>query len=222
MGVDGASAPTLLFRPAADRGRGLSRPFGASDLAPPTQAQTVVPCNWRLTPSDLRGRAVGARRVDGVHVPAAFQRGVPAELAATAGPEADGGRRDADPGVARHPGHSLAETVAGPVGISVGDARVEEAAGALLVFAVTLSRAAGGALTRDYDTANGSAQAGADYTAVSDTLTFRAGESSRTIEVAVNDDDHDEGEETLTLTLSNPSGPLTSSSAQKVLDFQCE
>ena len=101
--------------------------------------------------------------------------------------------------------HSLAATVAGPVGISVGDARVEEAEGALLAFAVTLSRAAGGALTVDYNTADGSAQAGVDYTAASGTLTFQAGESSRTIEVAVIDDDHDEGEETLTLTLSNAS-----------------
>ena len=102
--------------------------------------------------------------------------------------------------------HSRAATVAGPVGISVGDARVEEAEGALLAFAVTLSRAAGGALTVDYNTADGSAQAGVDYTAASGTLTFQAGESSRTIEVAVIDDDHDEGEETLTLTLSNASG----------------
>ena len=45
-----------------------------------------------------------------------------------------------------------------------------------------------------------------DYTAASSTLTFAAGESSKTIEVAVLDDAHDEGEETLTLSLSNPSG----------------
>ena len=38
-----------------------------------------------------------------------------------------------------------------------------------------------------------------DYTAASGTLTFQAGESSKTIEVAVLDDDHDEGEKTLTL-----------------------
>ena len=97
-------------------------------------------------------------------------------------------------------------TVAGPVGIAVADARVEEGAGAVLAFAVTLSRAASGTLTVDYATSDGTATAGTDYTAVSGTLTFTAGESSKTIEVTVLDDSHDEGEETLTLRLSDPSG----------------
>ena len=58
-----------------------------------------------------------------------------------------------------------------------------------------------------------------DYTAVSDTLTFAAGESSKTIEVAVLDDSHDEGEETLTLTLSNPSsGRLTDGEATGTIE----
>ena len=115
--------------------------------------------------------------------------------------------------------HSLAATVAGPVGISIADARVEEAAGALLAFTVTLSRAASGTLTLDYATADGSAQAGVDYTGASGTLTFDAGESSTTIEVAVLDDAHDEGEETFTLTLSNPSaGRLTDDEATGTIE----
>ena len=85
---------------------------------------------------------------------------------------------------------SLSATVAGPVGISVADARVEEGAGAVLAFAVTLDRAASGTVTVDYATADGSAQ---------------AGESSKTVDVTVLDDAHDEGEETLTLRLSNAS-----------------
>ena len=107
-----------------------------------------------------------------------------------------------------------AATVRGPVGISVADARVEEGADAELVFAVTLSRAAHRTLGVNYRTADGSAHAGDDYTAASGTLKFRAGESSKTIRVAVLDDSHDEGEETLTLTLSNPSsGRLTDGEA---------
>ncbi len=102
--------------------------------------------------------------------------------------------------------HSLSATVAGPVGIAVADARVEEGDGVALAFAVTLSRAASAALTVDYATADGSAHAGDDYTAASGTLTFAAGERSKTIEVGVLDDAHDEGEETLTLRLSTPSG----------------
>ena len=100
---------------------------------------------------------------------------------------------------------TISATVAGPVGISVADARVEEGAGAVLEFAVTLSRAAGVAVTVDYATSDGTAQVGVDYTAANGTLTFEAGESSKTVEVAVVDDSHDEGEETMTLRLSNPS-----------------
>ena len=101
--------------------------------------------------------------------------------------------------------HSLSETIASPVGISVADARVDENGGAPLAFAVTLSRAASSTVTVDYATADGSAQAGSDYTATSGTLTFAAGDTEETVEVAVLDDSHDEGEETMTLRLSNPS-----------------
>ena len=90
--------------------------------------------------------------------------------------------------------------------LSVGDARAEEAVGAAVAFAVTLSRAASDPVTVDYATRDGSARAGEDYAAASGTLTFAAGESSKTVEVAVLDDAHDEGEETFVLALSNASG----------------
>ena len=102
--------------------------------------------------------------------------------------------------------HPLSASVRGPAAMSVSDARVEEAVGAAVAFAVTLSRAASARVTVDYRTRDGSAQAGEDYEAASGTLTFSAGESSKTIEVAVLDDAHDEGEETFTLALSNASG----------------
>ena len=102
--------------------------------------------------------------------------------------------------------HALSASVRGPAAMSVSDARVEEAAGAAVAFAVTLSRAASDRVTVDYRTRDGSAQAGEDYEAASGTLTFSAGASTKTIEVGVLDDAHDEGEETFTLALSNPSG----------------
>ena len=115
--------------------------------------------------------------------------------------------------------NSPSVTVAGPVGISVADARVEEGAGAVLAFAVTLSRTATSTFSVDYATSDGSARAGEDYTAASGTLSFQAGESSRTIEVAVLDDAHDEGEETLTLRLSNASsGRLTDGEATGTIE----
>ena len=101
--------------------------------------------------------------------------------------------------------HSTSDTVLGPVGISIDDAEVEEGANAVLAFAVALSHAASSQLTIDYATSDGTATAGADYTATSGTLTIDAGSSSGRIEVPVLDDSHDEGEETMTLRLSNPS-----------------
>ena len=110
--------------------------------------------------------------------------------------------------------NSPSATVAGPMGISVADARVEEGAGETIDFAVTLDRAASRTVTVDYATSDGTATAGTDYTATSGTLTFTAGDRSKTVSVAVLDDSHDEGEETLTLRLSNPSsGRLTDGEA---------
>ena len=60
-------------------------------------------------------------------------------------------------------------------------------------------------MTVDYATSDGSATAGSDYTAANGTLTFQAGEWTKTVAVPLLNDEHDEGEETFTLTLSNPS-----------------
>ena len=92
-------------------------------------------------------------------------------------------------------------------GVSVADARVREAPGAVLVFAVTLDRASAWVpVSVDYRTFGWTADVNADYTAVSGTLTFAPGETSKTVRVRVLDDAHDEGEETVLLLLSNPSG----------------
>ncbi len=96
-------------------------------------------------------------------------------------------------------------TVAGPVTLSVADAQVDEAGDATLDFVVSLSRARTSATTVRYATSDGTASAGADYTSTTGTLTFAAGETSKTVSVPVLDDAHDEGHETLTLTLSNVS-----------------
>ena len=97
-------------------------------------------------------------------------------------------------------------TVPGPARIRVEDARAKEGKDASLDFAVTLSRAASGPVSVDYATADGTAAAGADYTATSGTLTFAAGETEKTVSVPLLDDAIDEGKETFTLELSNPRG----------------
>ena len=101
---------------------------------------------------------------------------------------------------------AISARVEGPPGLSVADAEVQEGPGAALAFAVTLDRSTSAAVQVDYATRDGSAQAGSDYTASSGTLSFAPGETAKTVTVAVLDDSHDEGSETLTLVLSNPSG----------------
>ena len=103
---------------------------------------------------------------------------------------------------------------AAPPALSVANATVAEpGAGqsATLDFVVSLNRAASAAVTVDYATSDGTATAGADYTATSGTLSFAAGETSKTVSVTVLNDAHDEGSETLTLTLSNATGAVIKS-----------
>ena len=92
--------------------------------------------------------------------------------------------------------------------LAIAGARAAEDAGEL-VFAVTLSVAGSEQVTVDYDTADGSGDAGAkaghDYRAVNGTLTFAAGTTAaQEIRVPITDDAVDEAaEETFTVTLSN-------------------
>ena len=63
-----------------------------------------------------------------------------------------------------------------------------------------------GAMTVTYATTNGSASDRSDYTFAAGTLEFAPGETSKTIPILINEDSHVEGTETLTVTLSNPTG----------------
>ena len=78
---------------------------------------------------------------------------------------------------------------------------------AKLTFTVTLSAPSGRAVTVAYaDAGTGTATSGTDYAAVTaGTLTFAAGDTSKTIDVTVNGDTTDEPNETVALRLSNPS-----------------
>ena len=98
-----------------------------------------------------------------------------------------------------------AVAVAGP-GLSVADAQVREAEGAVLSFRVTLEEAQASTVSVRYATSDGTATAGADYEAVSGALRFGPGETAKTVSVPVLNDAHDEGSETLTLALSAPFG----------------
>ena len=105
-------------------------------------------------------------------------------------------------------GTALTHTVPGPVQLSVADARAREGDDASIDFAVTLSRAASGAVTVRYATRDGTAKKGKDYRQAKGTLSFAAGETAKTVSVAILDDAKDEGEETFRLVLSKPAGAV--------------
>ncbi|HEV7571077.1 MAG TPA: Calx-beta domain-containing protein [Thermoanaerobaculia bacterium] len=74
-------------------------------------------------------------------------------------------------------------------------------------------------MTVDYATSDGTALAGSDYDAASGTLTFAAGETSKSIEVRIRGDVTGESNETFFLTLRNPSGAtLQKASAFAIID----
>jgi hypothetical protein len=82
------------------------------------------------------------------------------------------------------------------------------------LITVTLSAVSGKTVTVNYATADGTAAAGADYTASGGTITFTPGQTSKTINVPVINDASPESNETFILSLSGPTNaglgtPLT-------------
>jgi len=100
------------------------------------------------------------------------------------------------------------------VGFSVPTASVTE--GGTLPLTVRLNVASESTVTVDVASADDGATAGADYTAVSSTLTFAPGETTKTVDLATAQDAEVEGNETLTLTLSAPSGATLGTTTVRV------
>ena len=101
------------------------------------------------------------------------------------------------------------DDLAGQVQFSTATAQAPENGG---VATITVTRTGGAAsgVTVDYAAAaGGSATAGVDFSLAAGTLTFGAGETSKTFAVTLDDDALVEGDETLNLTLTNPQGGAT-------------
>ncbi len=88
--------------------------------------------------------------------------------------------------------------------LRIDDVTVAEAAGEA-VFKVTLSSQSTSEVTLAYATADGSAEAGLDYSLDSGTLTFAVGDTEKEIRIPITDDALDEEDETFTVTLTNAS-----------------
>jgi Calx-beta domain/Beta-propeller repeat len=94
---------------------------------------------------------------------------------------------------------------AGVIQFTVSGYQVSENGGSATI---TVQRAGdtSGSATVQFATSNGTATAGADYTATSGTLTFVPGQITKTFTVAILPDAICDGDETVNLTLSNPGG----------------
>jgi hypothetical protein len=82
---------------------------------------------------------------------------------------------------------------------------------------VLLSAAPIHLVTVNYATANGTATAAEDYIATSGTVTFPIGQTSATFDVWIVDDNRPESNETVNLTLSNPSNAFLGSPITAIL-----
>ncbi len=89
--------------------------------------------------------------------------------------------------------------------ISINDVTVTEgnAGTTNATFTVSLSNASSEAISANYTTADGTASAGSDYVLNSGSVSFAAGEVSKSITVTVNGDTMFEGNETFNVNLSN-------------------
>ena len=85
---------------------------------------------------------------------------------------------------------------------------------------VLLSAASNQTVTVDYATSNGSATAGVDYTASTGTLSFAPGEVSKTFSVAILAEEVAHPDETVNLTLSNPSNATLASPQTATLTLE--
>ncbi|WP_294771918.1 retention module-containing protein, partial [uncultured Rhodoferax sp.] len=89
--------------------------------------------------------------------------------------------------------------------LSIGSNVVIDEAAGTVTFTVTKSGSTNLPVTVDFATANGTATAGSDYTATSGTLSFAAGETTKTITVSITNDTAYEISENFTVSISNPS-----------------
>ena len=100
------------------------------------------------------------------------------------------------------------DDVATPPKLSVSDVTLTEGHSGTsnATFTVTLSAPSASTVTARFATGNGTATAGSDYVAKTGTLTFTAGQTSKTVNVTVNGDTRVERDESFLVNLSSASG----------------
>ena len=103
-------------------------------------------------------------------------------------------------------GASLVNPQPGQVNLVIGNASLTEGNSGLsaMIFTVSLTGSSSQTVTVNYATANNTAIAGSDYTAVSGSLSFAPGQTTQTIEVPIIGDTLVEANETFFVSLSAP------------------
>ncbi len=94
-----------------------------------------------------------------------------------------------------------------PPSLTISDTSDDEAAGTLS-FLITLNFAHSSDVTVDVTTSNGNAESGSDFVSTQVTALIPAGDLSTSVNVQVVDDGVEEPDESLTVTLSNPTNAL--------------
>ena len=110
---------------------------------------------------------------------------------------------------------SFAVTNSPGIAAYVEDVVTNEGDGSATVV-VTLSRASSSEVTLDYQTANGTAMAGEDYTTTSGTLTIAAGETSGNFSIPITDDSNNEALESFNVNFSNAVNATLGKTSTKV------
>ncbi|HJR26696.1 MAG TPA: Calx-beta domain-containing protein, partial [Acidimicrobiales bacterium] len=206
--------PLVLQKPDLGATDGVSTTF-FFDQAPPFfgSGQATAPRFFGTSAAAPHAAAVAALLLD--CNPALTPAEITATLEATAQPVSGGVPTNVGAGLvdARAAGDAVClDPPPGP-SFSISDASVTEGNGGFLstarklVFTVTLSQAQATTTTVRYATTDGTAVAGSDYNAKPlTTLSFGAGDTTKTVSVAVKADTVDEPDETVLLDLSSPVG----------------
>ena len=177
----------------------LSPASGSATLGTDTSSSAAgLFRRWCHLGPHRRYHGLGARRLRGLHRPCATTNDIISE------PSENITLGAATPqNVAPVVGTGTIIDNDGTPSLSVNDVSVNEAAGTA-TFTVTLSNPSASTVTVGYNTSNGSAVAGSDFTSASGSLTFNPGVTSQTITVSITDDNVFELAETFNVNLVTP------------------
>ena len=220
--IDDDGAPTLSVNDVtvAEGNAGSVNATFTVSLTPASGQTVSVGYSTRERDGDLAGRLHGRRRQPRLHARPDDAARSPCRSTATCSTRSTRPSPSTSPtrSTRRSPTASGLGTITDndpPPTLAIDNVTVTEGNSGTVnaTFTVSLNTPSGRAVSVDYATADSSATAPADYTATGGTLDFAAGQTTKTVTVAVNGDLLDEINEPFVVNLSNPSNATFSDSA---------